>query len=241
MPLLNNFNFRVSEVPSGHRRFASCEFAQFSETCVFEHRSSSPRHPQGNEEAERDVQTVKRLLKKSTHPYIAMLNYWTNPLRQELSQAELLMGRRLRSRISVLTSKLKPQKLNLKMFKLVDKHDKTQQKNYFDRRHRAQILPELPKNNPVCVKSSTTHEVVVMQKFNCHQEKGDERSYLVQTPSGVQRRNRLHLRWRSLHPIREATHFPQVTSLLPSYADRPPRSHQEAPEDTYLRSDCRSC
>ena len=222
-------------------QFASCEFAHFAETYGFEHRTSSHRHPQGNGEAERAVQTVKRLLKKSTDPYIAMLNYRTTPLRQGLSPAELLMGRRLRSRVPVITSKLQPQKLNLKKFKLVDKHDKTQQKNYFDRRHRAQILPELPKNNPVWVKSPTTHEAVVMQKFNGQQEKGDERSYLVQTPSGVQRRNRLHLRWRSLHPTREATQSPQVTSLLPSYADRPPRSHQEAPEDTCPRSDRRSC
>ena len=197
-------------------QFASCEFAHFAETYGFEHSTSSPRHPQGNGEAERAVQTIKRLLKKSTDPYIAMLNYRTTPLRQELRPAELLMGRQLRSRIPVITSKLQPQKLNLKKFKLVDKHDKTQQKNYFDRRHRAQILPELPKNNPVWVKSPTTHEVVVMQKFNGQQGKGDERSYLVQTPSGVQRRNRLHLRWRSFHPTREATHSPQVTSLLPS-------------------------
>ena len=79
---------------------------------------------------------------------------------------------------------------------------------------------------------------VVMRKFNCQQEKGDERSYLVRTSFGVQRRNRLHLRWRS-QPERQ--HPPQVTSLLPSYADRSPRSHQEAPEDTCLRSDRRSC
>ena len=151
------------------------------------------------------------------------------------------MGSRLRSIIPVITSKRQPQKLNLKKLKLFDKHAKTHQKNYFYRRHSAQILPDLPKNNHVWVKSPSTHETIVMQKFNCQHKKGDDRSYLVQTPSGRQRLNRLHLTWRCLHPTREAAHSPQVTSLLPSYADRPPRSHQEAPEDTCPRSDRRSC
>ena len=170
-----------------------------------------------------------------------MLNYRTTLLRQGLSPAKLLMGSRLRSIIPVITSKRQPQKLNLKKLKLFDKHAKTHQKNDFDRRHSAQILPELPKKNHVWVKSPTTHETFVMQKFNCQQKKGDNRSYLVQTPSGRQRLNHLHLTWGSLHPTREAAHSPQVTSLLPSCADRPPRSHQEEPEDTCLRSDRRSC
>ena len=113
-----------------------------------------------------------------------MLNYRTTLLRQGLSPAELLMGSRLKSIIPVITSKRQPQKLNLKKFKLFDKHEKTHQKNYFDRRHSTQILPELPKNNHVWVKSPTTHEPFVMQKFNCQHKKGDNRSYLVQTPSG---------------------------------------------------------
>ena len=192
-------------------QFASCEFVHFAETYGFEHRTSSPIHPQGNGEAERAVQTVKRLLKKSTDPYITMLNYRTTLLRQGLSPAKLLMGSRLRSIIPVITSKRQPQKLNLKKLKLFDKHAKTHQKNYFDRRHSAQIFPELPKNNHVWVKSRTTHETFVMQKFNCQHKKGDNRSYLVQTLSGRQRLNRLHLTWRCLHPTRKAAHSSQVT------------------------------
>ena len=52
-------------------QFDSSEFPQFSDQFGFEHRTSSPRHPQGNGEAERAVQTIKNLLKKAQDPYIA--------------------------------------------------------------------------------------------------------------------------------------------------------------------------
>ena len=51
-----------------------CEFARFAETYRFEHRTSSPIHHQGNRDVQQAVITVKRLLKKSSDPYIAMRN-----------------------------------------------------------------------------------------------------------------------------------------------------------------------
>ena len=55
-------------------QFSSRELLKFSQDYCFTHITSSPYHPQGIGEAERDVQTMKNLLKKSTDPYTALLN-----------------------------------------------------------------------------------------------------------------------------------------------------------------------
>ncbi len=68
-------------------QYASQDFANFAESYGFQHLTSSPRYPQNNGQAERTVQTVKRLLKQASDPYLVLLNY----------RAELLMGRQLRT------------------------------------------------------------------------------------------------------------------------------------------------
>ena len=67
---------------------------------------SSPRFLKSNEEAEKVVQTVKNLLKKLTDPYLALLSYRSTPLQNGISPAELLMGRKLRTRLPTLPSNL---------------------------------------------------------------------------------------------------------------------------------------
>ena len=76
-------------------QFSSREFRKFSQVYCFTHITSSPYHPQGNGEAERSVQTMKNLPKKSTDPYIALLNHCTTPLLHGYSPAELMMCRKL--------------------------------------------------------------------------------------------------------------------------------------------------
>ena len=58
------------------------------------------QNPQSFGEAERAVQTVKRLLKKSDDPYLALLAYRTSPLKSGYGPAEVLMGRWWRSAVS---------------------------------------------------------------------------------------------------------------------------------------------
>ena len=52
-------------------QYASVEFKSFASSYGFQHLTSSPRFPQSNGQAERSVQTVKNLLKKSEDPYIS--------------------------------------------------------------------------------------------------------------------------------------------------------------------------
>ena len=68
-----------SEVTMGPQ-FDSEEFEQFAKQYGFEHKTSSPYYPQGNTLAERTVQTVKNLLKKSMDPHMALLAYRSTPL-----------------------------------------------------------------------------------------------------------------------------------------------------------------
>ena len=122
-------------------QYSSREFSKFAENYGFIHTTSSPRFPQSNGEAERGVQTVKNLLKKSDDPYLALLIYRSTPLPNvNCSPAELLMSRKLRTNLPILNSDLKPKVPNLQM-KECDR--KEQLKKNFDQRHKAKALTPL--------------------------------------------------------------------------------------------------
>ena len=89
-------------------QYASYEFARFAVEEGFIHVTSSPRYPQSNGKAERAVQTVKAMLKKSVDPYGALLAYRTTSLECGYSPAQLLMGRQPRTSIPVMASTLQP-------------------------------------------------------------------------------------------------------------------------------------
>ena len=74
------------------------------------HVTSSPHYPQSNGQVERMVQTIKGLLMKSDDPCPALLAYRLTPFPWcELSPAELLMGRRLRSGVPLAKTLLMPE------------------------------------------------------------------------------------------------------------------------------------
>ena len=80
--------------------YTSDEFQSFTKNWGIQHITSSPKYPQSNGLAERNVQTLKKLVKKSGKghdPYLALLNFRTTPLKDSLSPAEILMGRKLRT------------------------------------------------------------------------------------------------------------------------------------------------
>ena len=70
-------------------QFASRQFAKFAQSFDFCHKTSSPRYPQGNGEAEQAVRTVKSLLKKEEDPFLALLAYRSTPLQNGYSPADI--------------------------------------------------------------------------------------------------------------------------------------------------------
>uniref|UniRef100_A0A674EYH1 Integrase catalytic domain-containing protein n=1 Tax=Salmo trutta TaxID=8032 RepID=A0A674EYH1_SALTR len=85
-------------------QFVSENFNIFAYTWGFTHTTSSPLFPQSNSAAEREVQTAKQLLCKSSDPYLTLLAYRSTPLSNGLSTAELLNGRKQLLTIPTLPS-----------------------------------------------------------------------------------------------------------------------------------------
>lgn len=171
-------------------QYSSDEFARFAKALDICNVTSSPHYPQSNGQAERMVQTMKRLLQRSANPFLAVLSYratllpWCN-----LSPAELLMGRCLRTTVPQTDGQLIPKWPFLPEFKRLNRDFKDRQKRDFDRRHRVQELPPIPEDKAVWVQTereSIPGTVVLSAPA--------PRSYIVGTPTGEVHRNRSHLR-----------------------------------------------
>ena len=210
------------------QQFKSRKFLKFSQDYSFTHLTCtcSPYHPQGNGVAERAVQTMKNLLKKSTDPYIALLNYRTTPLQQGYSPAELMMSRKLRNCVPTMTSQHIPFKPDVEGFKKKDEHFRNQQKYYHDLRHRAKEVPQFSKGQPVWVKTPITKEAVVVKNAS-------PRSLIVQTENGTQRRNRSQLRRRSVNQKLDQPQTLKATSTFPKQKqeNRDAASNDESTEE----------
>lgn len=167
-------------------QFSGQAFASFATAYGFQHLTSSPKFPQSNGEAERAVQTVKGLLKKATDPYMALLAYRATPLQNGYSPAQLLMGRRLRTTVPTHPSELQPALPDRSTLFQKEREKRTSDAANFNRRHRAKPLSSLSPGQEVWVTDTKTPGTVI-------QSHTSPRSYLVESPHGVVRRNRLHL------------------------------------------------
>ena len=170
-------------------QYASAEFSTFASPYGFQHITSSPRYPQSNGLAERCVQTVKNLLKKSSDSYQSLLSYRSTPLSWcDLSPAELSMGRRLRTSLPQMDKLLIPQWSFLTKFREQDKALKEKQKENFDSRHRSKELAPIPNDTEVWIVSDDQR---VPGRVVSPADR--PRSSVVETPTGQVERNRSHL------------------------------------------------
>ena len=163
-------------------QFSSSEFARFAQVQGFTHITSSPNHPKGNGEAERAVQTVKRLLATNDNLDEALLQYRSTPIANGYSPAELIFGRRIRTQIPSTDDQLKPNWPDIPAVRQQETNSKQYQKENHDRAHRAKSLPELSPGTTVYISDQHKQAVVENQL--------DDKSYTVKADGGVYRRNR---------------------------------------------------
>lgn len=167
-------------------QYASSEFTRFSKEFQFHHITSSPRYPQANGEAERAVQTIKRLLNKSKDPYECLLAYRSTPLKLGYSPAELLMGRVLRTTVPIQQEHLQPKIPDRAQVEKKDAELKEKQKKNFDKRHLTLEQKSLEQGDEVWIRDQETSGEVEQER--------DPRSYIIRTSSGTTiRRNRRDL------------------------------------------------
>ena len=166
-------------------QYASEEFASFAKDYGFFHVTSSPTHPSSNGAAERAVKTVKDLLKSSTDPYAALLAYRNTPLENGYSPAELSMFRSLRTKVPVIPSELAVKIPSKDKINMKEENSRIKQTLVFNSRRAARPLPELKQGEEVWI-SNRQETGIVENQVN-------PRSYVIATPSGTVRRNRVHL------------------------------------------------
>ena len=130
-------------------QYHSKEFAKFAKEWGFKHsiigfKHNSPRYPQSNGEVERTVRTVKDILKKENDPTNALLAYRSTPLASGYSPAELLMGRKIKSTIPIVSKNLTPSLPKMKELKVKEETYRSKQKNNYDNHHSVKKLKPLP-------------------------------------------------------------------------------------------------
>ena len=158
------------------------EFRTFARDYGFNHSTSSPRHPQGNDLAERTVQTLKTLMQKSSYAgsefYLALLALRTSPNSSTgVSPAELLMGRRLRSRLSVLPKALVPSIPDISVVREQDCKSTQCQAQYYSRRHGTKRLSILAPGDRLLVWDMNTRNCRIPATII---KQLGPRSYLIQ-------------------------------------------------------------
>ena len=170
-------------------QYTSFEFAEFAREYGFEHMTSSPYFPQSNGMSEKGVNIVKNLFKRCTisgeDPYIALMNYRSTPLKNGYSPAELLMGRKIRTKVPILPSNLNPSQVDTEKIVSHENEYRRKYKEYYDTHTGARDLPKVMVNDRVLLKRGG--EGVVLS------EHSSPRSYIVEKDDGgVVRRNRKH-------------------------------------------------
>ena len=128
-PLFAKFGIPETVVTDNGTCFVSAEFENFLASNGIRHITSAPYHPATNGLAERAVQIVKRGLKKSSEGSVKsrlakfLFTYRLTPhTTTGVSPAEMLLGRRPRSRLDILRP-LTAERVEEKQMKQKSKHD----------------------------------------------------------------------------------------------------------------------
>ena len=179
------------ELVSDNMPFDSATFRQFAQDWGFVLTTSIPRYPQSNGQSERFVQTIKNYLKK-THSegkdvYTTLLEYRATPIAGiSASPAQLLMSRRLKTKLPTTSNLLKPAVVEDARNRLVSRQQR--QKQFYDRG--TKFRRKYREGDSVRARLDKTWDKAVISQV--HQT---PRAYVVTTPEGQSyRRNQRFIR-----------------------------------------------
>ena len=184
---------RKLKVTDNGAQFTSRDFLKFWRDWDFEHLTSSPHHSQGNGKAESAVKEAKKILRKcrasGSDAFLAFLDHRnTPPASVQVSPAQRLFNRRSRSLLP-MTANLPQAVSDNELCRAKLEQRKQRQAQYYNR-------------SAVDVDPLRRGDVVRLEPFQLGRrewQKGivlsqlDERSYEVETPHHVVRRNRVTL------------------------------------------------
>ena len=163
-------------------QYVSRKFHNFSSDWDFKHTTSSPHYPQSNGFIERQIQTVKKTLKKAkksdSDPYLAMLVLNSSPNSSGMSPASIMYNRNPRTRLpSAIPNR---------------KHYSKSKVDNDEYRNKIKDLTHIKPNTVVRIR--TDREKDWKQTGKVLQKSSEPRSYLVLNEKGnIVRRNRKHL------------------------------------------------
>lgn len=207
------------ELVSDNMPFDSRQFRDFAQNYGFVVTTSSPTYPQSNGMVERTIGTIKQLLRKCEDPYMALLEYRNSPVTGlKYSPAQLLQSRRLRSKLPVHNSLLKPTLAHNVTNQL--KQNQKKQAHYYNRS--AKPLPKLRSHTPVYIRDKSCWKPAVIQG-----QHSAPRSFMVKNElDNVLRRNRKHIKQQGT-----AKHVPDDTVPYDSIlGENEQNTSQSAPE-----------
>ena len=170
------------------------ELSTFPQSWDIEHRTSSPTHAKSDGMAESAVKSVKNLLRRAAEskrdPYLAMLDYINTPRQDDdASPTQRNIGRRARTLLPMTSSLLKPSQIDTAFAKRRQRLKKSRSSWYYDKG--AKDLNPLQEGDTVRIKPCILGQKT--WKRGTVNKRLDERSYEVETESGVLRRNRFYL------------------------------------------------
>ena len=176
-------------------QFIGTEYKQLCQKYQIQHITSSPYWPQGNGKSEASVKIVKRILKKSGKHNLneALLLYQNTPqVGHTLTPAQRSMGRRLRCMLPTSRHLLLPRDGTSKSVTNTIAEKRATAKHHYDTRA-SSPLPTLHIGDFVYAKPSPHHKSGPWL-YGLVTAIPSPRSNIVETPSGLTRRNRVHLR-----------------------------------------------
>ena len=148
-------HFRIPDllVSDNGPQFSLKEFQQFADLLGFTHHTSSPYYPQANGQSERAVQVAKTILRQSDL-MLALLAYRSMPHASiGFSPAQLLMGRRIQSRLPTLPSALQPKWPNSDVISENDRFAKESYTRFYNRKHGAKPLTKFERGESMRIKN----------------------------------------------------------------------------------------